>query len=133
MHLRDERRRIQPNTGPGSTLMISRGPANVRSMVGGRRVGDGVVDRSLTVRTYSERPGRVRFIAKATHGPVRVAATSGKKYTVDPGRPSVYEFATGAGTNLETLTLNGGRASQNTLRVSELEYREGNGPWRSIK
>ncbi|MGK2878738.1 MAG: hypothetical protein ACSLFF_09235 [Solirubrobacterales bacterium] len=133
MHLQDESKRVHPNTGISSTLMVARAPAQVLSMVGGRNVRDGLVDTSLTVKIWSAKPGRVRIVAKAMRGPVLVKAESGKMYTASPGPSAIFTFATAAGVTSETYKLKRGTGPPNNLKVSAIEYREGNGPWSSIK
>lgn len=133
MHLQNETKRVHPNTGISSTLMVAREPAKVLSMVGGRNVRDGVVETSLSVQVWSAIKGRVRIVVKAARGPVVVNTESGKKYTVAPGAGTVFAFATSPGVTSETYKLRRGTRQPNNLKVSAIEYREGDGPWRSIK
>jgi hypothetical protein len=133
MHLRDETKRVHPNTGIRSTLMIARAPAMVLSMVGGRNVRDGIVDRALTVRTYSERAGRVRIVAQASGGPIGLNREDGQSQSIRAGKTVTIEYPTVPGLRQQTYSVQKKAGSASRLRVSRIEFREGNGPWRDIR
>jgi len=132
MHLRSEAERVNPSTGRSSTLMISTTPARVLSLVGGRNVVDGSVETALEVRTYSGESGQVRIVASSRKGRAHVREPDGSIVTVKPGQDAVLKYETRPGTRLKTYAIEDRPGSASKVTVKSIEFREGDGPWRSI-
>ena len=112
--------------------MITKSPASVLAMVGGRNVTDGRVDTALEIRTYSPESGRVRITGSSSKGRPRVRTPEGSLVTVVPGRDMKLEYETVTGTQLTTYLIEDRPGSQSEFMVSKIEFREGDGPWRRI-
>ncbi|MBI2692217.1 MAG: hypothetical protein HYX29_09785 [Solirubrobacterales bacterium] len=132
MHLRNETERAHPSTGRSSTLMISSAPARVLSMVAGRNVVDESVETALEIRTYSRESGQVRIVASSGKGRAHMRAPDGSLVTVLPERSTTLEYETRPGTQLETYLVKDRPGSASKVNVDRIEFREGDGPWRSI-
>jgi hypothetical protein len=133
MHLRDEVKRLHPNNAVASTLMLSAGRTQVLSMVGGRNVRGGVVERELEVRTYSLQPGMVRIFFAAAKRRAVVRAAGEPAVKLSPDRGTMIEYKTARGTQLKVFSIGQRPGSPNNVKVTDVEFREGGGPWRSIK
>ncbi|MBJ7354475.1 MAG: hypothetical protein JHC98_06580 [Thermoleophilaceae bacterium] len=133
MHLRHESTRVNPSTGKKSTLMVSRGPAQVLSMIGGRNVATGLVERKLEVRTYSLAPGTVRIEALAPRGAAVIVNPNGAKTSLARGGRVTLEYAIRRGNQLTSWSVLGEDGGPSAIRVREIQIREGDGIWRSVR
>jgi hypothetical protein len=85
------------------------------------------------VRTYSERAGRVRIVAQASGGPIGLNREDGQSQSIRAGKTVTIEYPTVPGLRQQTYSVQKKAGSASRLRVSRIEFREGNGPWRDIR
>lgn len=129
MHLRDEAARIHPHGRPEVTLTIAREAPQLLALVGGRKVKTGEVEEALVVRSFADRPGRIRLRLAASGSALVVGLPGGKRLTLEPGSARTVTFAVGSGDQLSSARLLTGEGE---LFVRSIGLREGVGAWRSI-
>lgn len=131
MHLKDEYLRVHPSPSwPTMTLMAGRAPARLLSLSDGRKVRSGTVQGSMTMRTFLDRPGRLRLRVAADAGVV--AAARGRSVFVPGGRSRTLTVELPANEARTTLTIKSTGGLPTTARVIDAEVREPGGRWRSI-
>lgn len=130
MHLKDERQRVHPVNNPGITLMAGQPPARILALTDGRTVGNGLINMSMTIRTFLDQPGelRIRLGGKAT----MVVSAGRHELRVPGGSQRTLTVPLPAFEKVTTINARSTGGLPATATVSGLEVRERGGAWRSI-
>ncbi|MFT4049042.1 MAG: glycosyltransferase family 39 protein [Solirubrobacterales bacterium] len=132
MHLKDETKRVHPSPAwPTLTLMVATSPARILSFVDGRAVRTGLVNSSMTIKSFLDEPGELRIKLRGSELST-VNSIAGESTLVGAGQRRTLTVKVGASEHDRTLTVRTPSGVPAALFVTGVDVREGSGPWKSI-
>ncbi|MDO8631629.1 MAG: hypothetical protein Q7R41_14175, partial [Phycisphaerales bacterium] len=133
VHLKDETKRAHPTAAfPDMTLMVAKPPARMLSIVDGRDVLAGQMQATMNVRTFLDRPGklRVRFGRAEMARLIRIGR--GGQVTVAAGKSATITAAVPAFDTTTTVSVKTADGIPATVEVNRLDVRQRGGDWISV-
>lgn len=134
LHLRDEVKRVHPTPEYADiTLMETRSPARIFSLVDGRHAVTGEVQNVVNVRSFLDRPGALRMRFAELDRSLVVSVDRGRSFTVPAGSERVIEFPVKAGKRITTVRVKSPSGIPEVGKVLDMQLREAGGQWASIR
>jgi hypothetical protein len=132
MHLKDEYKRVSPSPSwPTVTLMVGRAPARIFALSDGRQVRSGMVSAAMNVRSFLDRPGRLRLRLRGGSN-ASVVELGGSSLLVRPGTQRTITVPVRANETVTSVTVHTTGGLPSSVFVDGADLREGEGPWKSI-
>lgn len=129
MRMRDERARTSPRRTPTSTLMLTDEPPQLFSLLGGRTVRTGEVQRALVLRSFLRGSGALRLRLTSKGATTMLRLPGGAKVTIKSGAPTTLVLKLRGGDQLTRIERIVGPGK---LYARAVELREGAGAWQAI-
>ncbi|MFY9487095.1 MAG: glycosyltransferase family 39 protein [Solirubrobacterales bacterium] len=133
MHLKNEVKYVHPTPSvPSLTLMESNSPAAILSFVDGRNVTTGVVQGALNIRTFLEKPGRLRITFGETGARQHVIVGDQPQRQIPANQSATLTARVPAFDQTLPININNRRGEPLPTTVTQIELRQDGGDWVSI-
>ncbi|MBI5310493.1 MAG: hypothetical protein HZB14_05645 [Actinobacteria bacterium] len=134
MHLKDEVKRVHPSDDtPNISLMVGTPPPRILSIVDGRNVISGEMNGTMNVRTFLDRPGKLRVEFAEVRSTMYVRMGPRGKGTVQPGKPGSVTVDLPANEALTPVSIRTPGGVPGVATVTDVKVKQGDGGWISIR
>lgn len=132
MHLRDEVKRVHPSPKLKSiTLMVGEPPPTIFSFVDGYEPNTGLTRGTVKLRSFLERPGKMRIQLGKQAGTQILTINGEKSFSISAGDSRTVTFDLPAREKVTTLQLTTPTGAAVTSKVEKFDLNEGDG-WESV-